>query len=383
MGDSPRRARVLRFPPLQFEVEDRPRSFAAPGGWTVQAHGAYLREVGPDGPAFRAFVPSPRLEIGGPPGPFALALENVHPAATGGLTGAGTVAVDGVARRIVGELAEGCLQTAEFTFPERSEYRFLAVGDTGAGDGLRTTLAFADELGADFVLHLGDFFYGGAGEQNVGPSLRSSRLPVFAACGNHDFHGGRRSRRRPAAFVREVGPLSSWFRIAGVDFLNLDTAAGFLPFGGGARGRVLREIAAVRAADAAAGARAPLVVFCHRPLLDPRRAAGARAMGGLDRFGEGAYLARRLSALGAGVILAAHVHQSWEFEAFGFRTLLAGEGLGREVPHLNAVLGRFTHGRLPEFSWQTPHPDATSLPPPGPVRRLPGQDDPATPSGAS
>jgi len=345
---------VLRFPPIQLEVGSRPRSFTSKRGWQVSARGAYLRDADPQRPVFRAYGPSPQLEISGSTASFEVELENVHPEAVGRLSAAVRSSDHGSSRRISGELSNGTVGTASFAFPERAEYRFVAVGDTGAGNGLRRVLAFADQVAADFVLHLGDFFYGPHGEADVGPVLRSARVPVFAACGNHDFHGGARSRTRPSVFVREVGPLSYWFRLAGLDFLNLDTAAGFLPLDGGVRGQVLRDIALARAADAV---RPPLVVFSHRPLQDPRRAAGTRGgRGGLQRLGENRFLGRRLHELGAGVVLAAHVHESWDFDAEGIRTLVAGQGEGRDNGPLSTLLGRFRSGQLPRFEWFSKSP---------------------------
>ena len=55
------------------------------------------------------------------------------------------------------------------------------------------------QLGAQFLLHLGDLYYQPNDDLNVARTLSSAPLPTYAAIGNHDL---------PHSFD---GELSNWF----------------------------------------------------------------------------------------------------------------------------------------------------------------------------
>ena len=71
--------------------------------------------------------------------------------------------------------------------PFADSYRFAAIGDTGGGRELDWTMQQAHQLGAQFLLLLGDLYYQPGDDLNVIQNLSRSPVPVYAAYGNHDI----------------------------------------------------------------------------------------------------------------------------------------------------------------------------------------------------
>ncbi|HEX9794166.1 MAG TPA: metallophosphoesterase, partial [Planctomycetota bacterium] len=224
----------------------------------------------------------------------------------------------------------------------RQNYRFAAFGDAGGRTALRWGLQRAAELGADFVLHVGDFYYADGDVEGAAAALRDAAVPVYAAIGNHDFHGGHRNRHRE--FTDAIGPRNAYFALGGVLFANLDTAADTVPAGAGRRGDVLAALPG-RASLMTLDAPTPLVVFTHRPLDDPRVVDGSReASHALNRRAEAEWL--RDFVLGVGDVdwIAGHVHASHAFEHDGLRQWVAGDGLGLRGEQARILVGDWTPG---------------------------------------
>jgi hypothetical protein len=311
----------VRFPPPHWETAARPTRAESPRGYRVEADGAYLVELRGDVPVFRAFVPEPSIRVQTTaPVPAEVVLENVHPQATAEGHG---IEASGLRRTLRVEPPDRDARW-RFRFPERAVYSFAAIGDTGGLAALRWALERADALGADFLLHLGDIGYTEDAFEKAAVTLARAPLPVFAAIGNHDLEGPWTDPSRD--FTHTLGPRNSRFTLAGVTFANLDTAADtFLPMRG-ARGELLRKLAAERSGPE----RTPLVVFTHRPLYDPRVLAGTRAYAdahALDRGWESGWLRETLLALGTEALLAGHIHESHHFDDHGLPTWVSGEGL--------------------------------------------------------
>lgn len=342
-------AQGLRYPPLQFDPPPWPQEAVSPAGWRAEGLGAYLRrEAEADRPVFRAFVPEPAVVLKGTRGgEVRLRMENLHPEAVLENAGDVTETVDGLQREVVLDLPFGAVRTLRWRFPARDRYRFVAFGDAGGAGELEFCLRRAAELGADFVLHLGDLAYRHDDFPNAARRFLASPLPVYVAVGNHDFHGGHRYRFR--FFQEHFGPLNSWFELGGVFFLNLDTAGDTIPPWGGGRGRLLREVRRVREARP----EPPLVAFTHRPLNDPRVLQGLRDHPhALNRRTEADWLRRTLLDLGAVALLAGHIHESHDFDDGGLRTIISGEGLGQRGDAARILVGEYAPGEPPEFHWE-------------------------------
>lgn len=340
--------RGLRYPPLQFDPKPLPEVGFSALGWRVQAEGAYFRDQAAGLLAFRACAPEPAFTFQGTRGgPARLIVENVHPEAElelpAGLAPAAVrTEARGLERHLEFELPFGAVYTLRYRFPERARYRFAAFGDAGGGRELDWCFARAGALGADFILHLGDIGYRETDMADAVDAFRAAPVPVYAAVGNHDFHGGERYRYR--AFQREFGPLNSAFTLGGVAFLNLDTAADLLPPSRGQRGRLLRGFAPPEGT--------PVVAFTHRPLEDPRLLEGKRDKAhALNRAREKEYLYERLRGCGA-VLLAGHIHASFDFVHQGLRTIIAGDGLGQRRERAQILIGEFAPAAAPEFRWE-------------------------------
>jgi hypothetical protein len=241
-----------------------------------------------------------------------------------------------------------------FRFPQRARYTFAAIGDTGGLAALRFCIERAHELGADFLLHLGDIGYSEDAFREAAVALEAAPFPTFASIGNHDLEGPWTD---PSAhFTRVAGPRNTLFILAGVTFANLDTSSDlFLPMRG-QRATLLRELEARRAGVSPG----PLIIFTHKPLSDPRVIAGERSQEdahALDRGWESSWLRRKLLDLGAQALLAGHIHESYTFDDGGLPTYVSGEGLalsdlvsGKQISRI--VVGSWRPGEAVELRWE-------------------------------
>ena len=332
-------SRGLRYPPLQWDPEPVATTLYDAAGWRVHAEGGYARGTAKL-PTVRASAPNVALRFEAVRDTeLELRVENVHPEAT--LAG-GTEGVDevrrGLQRTLRFAMALGSVRELRYTFPQRATYRFAAIGDGGGTGELRWCFERAAALEADFLLHLGDIAYRDIDFEAAVDAFRESPIPVYAAVGNHDFHGGFRYRFR--FFQEHFGPLNSRFSLGGVDFLNLDTAADLVPKSRGSRGRLLGRIADERKER---GAERPLVVFTHRPFADPRKRKAGDPHA-LNRTGEANWLRKELLDLGATALLAGHIHASRRFVDEGLLTYISGDGLGRREERARILLGEYALG---------------------------------------
>lgn len=326
----------IRYPPLQWvpQAASTQSDDIHGADILVQAEGAMFQ--GREGGVFtfRAFVPEPELTVtNGTGGEWRVDITNLHPAATlesehNGLT----ETAEGLRRAVSGTVSK---VTLGWRFPNPDRYRFAAIGDTGGGTELRWVLQRAWDLGADFVLHLGDFNYRDGDYMSTVEALEGAPIPSYVSIGNHDFYEGWRSVHH--LFRQHIGPRNATFRLGRVRFINLDTAAGFVPADTGVRGRFLSSLDRDSKAD-------DIVVFTHKPLTDPRQGETHRVSAL-----EYDYLHAELSRLGVKSILAGHIHIREEFDDGGIRTFISGEGLAHADfivgrPHASILLGEITPG---------------------------------------
>lgn len=342
-------ARGVRFPPLHF-VDDGPVTGSTAGGVEVVADGAVFQGVEEDAFRFRASVPEPRLAIRGGDDATVI-VENIHSGAQLNVERpepAGQSAAedrDNLTRSIT--IRPSDPETVlSWRFPAPEQYRFAAIGDTGGGTELHWVLERAAELGAAFLIHVGDFYYEDGDLDRASANLNAARIPTYAAIGNHDFHDDAAMYRE---FGRLIGPSNSIFSLGGIEFVNVDTAADFVPVARGPRARILGGLQTL-GSDARVRDR---VAFTHTPLRDPDPERG-HAVG---RPAEAQWLREALLSRGTRNLLAGHIHIKEEFDDQGLHTYITGQGLAHadlivDRPHAEILLGDVEPGEPVGYQWQ-------------------------------
>lgn len=347
-------ARGVRYPLLRFAGSGPPTGSSA-GGVEVSARGAVVQDIEREVHRYRAFVPQPVFTVRGGSGEQArIVVENIHPGASL------EVGESAAARRSVSEERSNltrviAMKTAEDTritwrFPRTEQYRFAAIGDSGGGTELRWVLRRAADLGADFLIHVGDIYYEEGDFDRAAENLNAADIPTYAAIGNHDFNKGWRALY--PTFHRVVGPSNSMFRLGGIEFVNVDTAADFIPT---ARGRRARIVESLRPLDQDAGIR-DRVAFTHAPLRDPDPERD-HAVG---RVAEARWLREHFLASGTRSLLAGHIHIKAEFDDQGLYTYITGQGLAHadligDQPYrqyAEILLGDVAPGEPVRYQWQ-------------------------------
>lgn len=229
--------------------------------------------------------------------------------------------VDGTARivhiRVRNQGSELKGISLKWVLPVTDGFEFAVMGDTGGGSELAWTLKRAKELGAQFLLHLGDINYS-EGEYDMAiEHFNKAKLPCYVSIGNHEFHNDGLIYDK---FLSQIGPMNHAFELAGTRFINIDTAADFWPAGSGNRRALLTSLMKTGPFNG------EQIIFTHRPLKDPRPHDDHEIHG----IGEVDWLVRQSHKLGIGTVLSGHVHHSAELDYQGLRQITVGEGLGHE-----------------------------------------------------
>ena len=200
--------------------------------------------------------------------------------------------------------------------PELGSYTFAAIGDTGGDRELAWCLQRAHQLGARFLLHLGDFNYQPGDYERSIRLFNQSPIPVYVSIGNHDFHD---SGGIYQPFLREIGPLNNAFVIGKTRYINLDTATSILPYSAGQRGDIIEQQFKLSEFT-------DTVVFTHRPLHDPQEGSDHD----IGNRGERDWLIHALKKLKAPTLLSGHIHIFDRREFAGIDNIIAGQGLGHQ-----------------------------------------------------
>lgn len=343
--------RGVRFPLLHF-AGTGPVTRAGTGSVEVSAQGAIFQRIEGDEFRFRAFVPEPAFTVRGN---ARVVVENLHPGAAlevddpGSSGRSPTEDRDGLTRTVDLQAVAGGSRF-RWRFAGSGQYRFAAIGDTGGGTELQWALRRAAELGADFLIHLGDFYYEDGDFDRAAANLNAADIPTYGAIGNHDFSLGWRALY--PRFHRVVGPSNSVFRLGGVEFVNVDTAADFIPAERGRRAQLLEQL---RPVDSIAAIR-ERVAFTHMPLRDPVDER-SHAVG---RPAEARWLRDRFLGTGTRSLLAGHIHVKEEFDDQGLHTYIAGQGLGHADligdqpyrPFAEILLGDVEPGSAVRYQWR-------------------------------
>ncbi|MCK5923115.1 MAG: hypothetical protein KAG66_19405, partial [Methylococcales bacterium] len=177
--------KVYRYPALSFDPAPMPTSDSSRPDWDMQASGAYQKQSTEW--VFRAFEPDVSVQILSKTSQMSSAfeMENIHPAAKLHVSSDSArinETITGLSRIIeFSGLKAGETLVLHWAFPVKPVYRFAVFGDSGGGTELDWGLIRAEQLGADFVLHLGDAYYDEGSVGTVGEHMNRSKIPVYVA----------------------------------------------------------------------------------------------------------------------------------------------------------------------------------------------------------
>lgn len=341
-------ARGIRVPFLHF-VGTGPVTEWKEGGIEVIAKGAFFQDVEQGAFRFRAFMPEPEFEVRGSDA-ARIIVENIHRDAALHVETSSphpSEARDNLAREL--NVKQGSQKQTVFAwrFPKSERFRFAAIGDSGGGTELAWVMKRAAQLEADFLVHVGDFYYQKGDLDRASANLNKADIPTYSAIGNHDFHKGLRAIY--PKFNQLIGPSNSIFTLGGIEFVNFDTAAEFIPADRGKRAEIVENL---RPIGPAAGIR-DRVAFTHKPLADP----DAGRNHDVDRSAEARWLREQLLSSGTKNLLVGHIHVKEEFDDQGLHTYVTGQGLAHadlilNKPFAEILLGDVEPGEPVKYYWK-------------------------------
>ena len=308
--------RGLRYPRLSFEHRAPETKLS-----TAELELGFKDCISVNDNTLRAIAPEPGIYIDSVKGATSIELLNVSSDAILDINTPALSYIDeeinGTRRTIHIQAASAQSINLNWSLPVANGFEFAVMGDTGGGSELGWTLKRAHELGAQFLLHLGDFNYGGNEYNQAIEQFNNAELPCYVTIGNHDFHDNGLIYDK---FITQIGPMNHAFELAGTRFINIDTAADFWPAHSGHRGRLFNSLSQAGPFDG------QQIVFTHRPLKDPRP-HDDHAIGGVGAID---WLVGQCRNLHINTFLNGHVHHSAELDFQGLRQLTIGEGLGHE-----------------------------------------------------
>lgn len=311
--------RGVRFPQLSFEPKALPRQFSWAG---ISATSEDVIQTPSAAPLtrFRAFSPEPRITLRGKAQQnVSFTLNNVAADARLHNSANATIeqSIEGITRQVSLVMPDSGEIELHWQLPLDGPYHFAAIGDTGGAGELAWCIQRAVDLGARFLLHLGDFNYQAGDYQRSIALFDSAPLPIYVSIGNHDFHDDGLLHDK---FRQNIGPLNHSFMLGDTRFVNLDTAANTLPFGAGHRGSLLTSLRndKRRVADT--------VVFTHRPLYDPSEDSDHD----IGSDGERDWLIAELRAIDAATLISGHIHIYNRGQFDGIENIIVGQGLGHQ-----------------------------------------------------
>lgn len=284
---------------------------------------------------FRAFAPQPSLTfLPGESDNISISVDNISPEAQLQTNVPNQVSevMSMTRRRLV--ITSKPEQTIELSWrlPDLGEYTFASIGDTGGDKELDWCIERAAELGAKFLLHLGDFNYQEGDYDRSIKAFNNSPIPIYVAIGNHDFHDEGAIYPQ---FLREIGPLNNTFSIGKTRFANIDTAANVLPYGAGQRGAMFeRMMSDPYYTDT--------VCFTHCPLHDP----DPDSHHDMGSSGERDWLINAMKNVGAKTLLSGHIHIYHRSDFDGIDNIIVGQGLGHQDLLINDDASKIVLGHV-------------------------------------
>jgi len=308
--------RGLRYPRLSFEHRMPDSELAIPG---LEMRLKDCITINTN--KMRAIAPEPSISLTTKHGSYSFELINLANNAIlqFEIDGNGIVdeEINGTQRIIHIKSAADQHVTLKWSLPVDDGFEFAVMGDTGGGSELVWTLKRAHQLGAQFLLHLGDFNYSEGEYAQAVELFNKAQLPCYISIGNHDFHDNGLIYH---TFLEQLGPMNHVFELAGTRFINIDTAADFWPAHAGLRGKLFDTLKSTEPFNG------EQIVFTHRPLKDPRP-HDDHEIGGIGAID---WLTKQCQELEINTFMNGHVHHSAELDFQGIRQLTIGEGLGHE-----------------------------------------------------
>ena len=325
------------IPILDNNTNNRPEnhSVVAPG-----------REDLPNKVNLRAIAPDASVEVMARRGKFDVQVNNIAPSAKLSVSGKGIRNIDeqqnGITRTVIIEAATEQQLTLDWALDDEDGYHFAVIGDSGGNLELDWCLERAQQLGATFMLHLGDFNYGNGDYERAIKIFQNAPMPCYISIGNHDFNDSGLVYQH---FRNNLGEMNNAFVLSGTRFVNIDTAADFFPVDAGMRGKLVTELLKTPYENQ--------LFFTHRPLRDPRPGEDHN-VGSLNGV---QWLSEAITNAGGGALLTGHVHHSAELDINGIKQYTIGEGLGhddvllqRQVAQI--MIGSVENSQRPRFHWE-------------------------------
>jgi len=345
--------RGLRLPPFHWDPFPPSTKFNVEG--TLDATGSDLIQTAglPFYDAcFRAYAPEPKLTIKrGPSKTLDLCVRNIANDATlqyDHSQVSTTESTEGITRLIRLTLKTDAPVQLQWKLPRLGRYQFAAIGDTGGDRELAWCIQRAADLGARFLLHLGDFNYQPGDYQRSIDLFNSSPIPVYVSIGNHDFH---ENGAIYGTFLEQIGPLNHTFTIGKTRYVNIDTAATTFPYSSGSRGALISTIAEQEG-------HSDTVVFTHRPLHDPI----PNSTHDIGNDSERDWLIKSLHRIGAKTLLSGHIHIYNRSDFLGIDNIIAGQGLGHQDLIVNRDYSKIVIGSVTPDGLVNYHPEPLAMP---------------------
>ena len=201
--------RGLRYPPLSFDTKRLPVSALS----TEQLELDLRDCIAVNRHNIRAISPEPCIFIKKLEHSAAITIRNIASNAVLSVGAKSSANIDeeinGTTRIVhIDRANQGT--TLKWSLPVTDGFEFAVMGDTGGGSELAWTLKRAHELGAQFLLHLGDFNYT-EGEYDMAiEHFNKTKLPCYVTIGNHDFHDDGLLYDK---FISQIGPMNHAFEL--------------------------------------------------------------------------------------------------------------------------------------------------------------------------
>jgi hypothetical protein len=261
----------------------------------------------------RAYAPEPSIIIKQAKQSYTLSINNVAKNTTLISNVELKETVQGITRTVSIPKTDQAIEL-KWQLPEMDSFNFTAIGDSGGNRELEWCIKRAVQLNSQFFLHLGDLNYAEGDYEGCIELFNNAPIPCYVTPGNHDFND---SGIVIDKFLNEIGPMNNSFALNGVKFINLDTAASFLPIKGGLRSEILEEMINDKTSYNDS------VLFTHRPFYDPRPGEDHD----LGNESERDWLIESLKKANVRTALFGHVHIFDDTVFKGIRSIIAGEGL--------------------------------------------------------
>jgi len=324
--------RGIRYPGFGWETKPHHQSFNINGASiTTQALIKLPKKLS----GFRAYAPEPAININHALNEMALTVNNIAEDATLHVENA-TVkeTINGITRQItLSPTQPKKTITLRWKLNNLTDYSFAAIGDTGGDKELAWCIQRAHQLNARFLLHLGDFHYTEGDYERAIELFNNAPLPCYVSIGNHDFHD---NGRLVDQFLNNIGPLNYQFKIGDIRYINLDTAASFLPVSRGQRGQLMKQLTQDKTPYR------DNVLFTHRPLVDPKPGRNHD----LGNKKEHDWLIKGLQKTNIKTWLAGHIHILDQRDYMGINHIIAGQGLGYQDLIFDKDVSRIVIGKV-------------------------------------